>query len=74
MNSSLASVAAAQRALAKSVIAANPSKPDFAEWRGQHADAADRVANGLGDMLDAHSLTLAKLTVGVAQLRDLAGL
>jgi glutamate dehydrogenase len=72
VNSSLATVASAQRALAKAVIAASPGTADFAAWREQNEPAASRVAQSLADMLKGRALTLAKLTVGVAQLRDLA--
>jgi glutamate dehydrogenase len=74
VNSCLASVASAQRALAKSVIGSDANGANFGEWRKSHAGAAGRVAKALGDTLDTHSLTLAKLTVGVEQLRALAGL
>jgi glutamate dehydrogenase len=72
VNSSLATVASAQRALAKAVIAASPGSGDFAAWKEQNEPAASRVAQSLADMLNGRALTLAKLTVAVAQLRDLA--
>ena len=72
VNSSLAAVASAQRALAKNVIASSPGDPDFAFWKSNNAAEAARVANSLSEMLTGRALTLAKLTVGVSLLRDLA--
>jgi glutamate dehydrogenase len=72
INSSLAAVASAQSALAKSVIANSPQEADFDAWMRKNAGDAARVANNLASMLGGRALTLAKLTVCVAQLRDLA--
>ena len=72
INSSLAAIASAQRALAKSVIASSPHDPTFASWKSNNAAEAARVANSLFEMLTGRALTLAKLTVGVSLLRDLA--
>ncbi len=72
VNSSLAAIASAQRALARSVIASSPQDADFASWKRNNEREAARVANNLSDMLTGRAMTLAKLTVGVAQLRDLA--
>jgi glutamate dehydrogenase len=72
VNSSLASVASAQRALARRVIEHPAAKGDFLAWRKLKEAAASRVAGNLARMLEGRGLTLAKLTVGVAQLRDLA--
>ena len=72
VNLSLAAIASIQRALAKSVIASSPHDPDFAAWKCNNAAEAARVANSLSEMLTGRALTLAKLTVGVSLLRDLA--
>ena len=72
IDSSLAAIASAQRALARSVIASSPQDADFASWKRNNDGEAARVANNLSDMLAGRAMTLAKLTVGVAQLRDLA--
>ncbi len=72
INASLAAIASAQRALAASVIASSPEDADFASWKRSNEREAARVAATLGDMLSGRAMTLAKLTVGVAQLRDLA--
>ncbi len=70
VNSCLATVASAQRALAKNIIAAQPA--DFPAWWEKNQEAADRVASNLGQMLGGRGLSLAKLTLAVAQFRDLA--
>jgi glutamate dehydrogenase len=72
VNSSLAAVASAQRALARRIIEHPAAKGDFEVWRKLNESAAGRVAASLASMLEGRGLTLAKLTVGVAQLRDLA--
>jgi glutamate dehydrogenase len=72
VNSSLAAVASAQRALARRIIEHPTAKGDFEAWRKRNEGAAGRVAASLAGMLEGRGLTLAKLTVGVAQLRDLA--
>ena len=72
VNSSLAAVASAQRALARRIIEHPAAKGDFEVWRKLNESAAGRVAASLAGMLEGRGLTLAKLTVGVAQLRDLA--
>src|SRR5208282_4376825 len=71
VNSSLAAAASAQRALARSVLDHPAAKGDFEAWRKVNEGAASRVAAALAGMLEGRGLTLAKLTVGVAQLRDL---
>jgi glutamate dehydrogenase len=73
VNSSLAAAASAQRALAKSVLAKDPAGADFAKWKKENEPATSSVAKSLANMLHGRALTLAKLTVGVAQFRDLAG-
>ncbi len=72
VDSSLAAIASAQRALAKRVIASSPHDLNFASWKNNNAAEAARAANGLSEMLTGRALTLAKLTVSVALLRDLA--
>ncbi len=72
INSCLASIASAQRALARSVIVTCPQGAGFEAWKKANEAEAARVANSLAGMLTGRALTLAKLTVGVAQLRDLA--
>jgi glutamate dehydrogenase len=72
INSSLAAIASAQRALAKSVIAGSPRDADFAAWKKSNAAEFSRVARKLSEMLTGRAMTLAKLTVGVSLLRDLA--
>jgi glutamate dehydrogenase len=74
VNSSLATVASAQRALARRIIEHPVAKGDFEAWRKEHEHAAGRVAASLAGMLGGRGLSLAKLTVGVAQLRDLAAI
>ncbi len=72
VNSCLAAAASAQRALAKSVLEHQAAKGDFEAWRKHKEASAGRVAAALAGMLEGRGLTLAKLTVGVAQLQDLA--
>jgi glutamate dehydrogenase len=72
VNSSLAAVASAQRTLAKSVFEQPAAKGNFEIWREHHEGAVSRVAASLASMIDGRGLTLAKLAVGAAQLRDLA--
>jgi glutamate dehydrogenase len=72
VNSILAAVASAQRALARRIIEHPTAKGDFEAWRKRNEGTAGRVAASLAGMLEGRGLTLAKLTVGVAQLRDLA--
>ncbi len=72
VNASLAAIASAQRALAKSVIASSPWDADFAVWKKSNAAEVARIAGSLSEMLTGRAITLAKLTVGVSLLRDLA--
>jgi glutamate dehydrogenase len=73
VNSTLESIAAAQRALAAKVFTlANGGAPDFDAWREQHQAAFARAQKSLDEILGGGELTLAKLTVAVAHLRDLA--
>ena len=72
VNANLAAIASAQRALAKSVIASSPRDGDFATWKESNAAEVARIARSLSEMLTGRAITLAKLTVGVSLLRDLA--
>ena len=74
VNASLAAIASAQRALAKNVIARSPGDADFAAWKKCNATEVSRVARTLSEMLTGQALTLAKLTVGVSLLTDLAAI
>jgi glutamate dehydrogenase len=74
VNSSLAAVASAQRALAKSVFEESAATGDFGSWRKRHEGPVSRVAASLAGMIEGRGFTLAKLTVGTAQLRDLASI
>ncbi len=69
VDASLAAIASAQRALATSIL---PAFSDFAAWRRANESEAARVAESLAEMLTTRAPSLAKLTVGVSQLRDLA--
>ncbi len=73
VNSSLATLASAQRRLAESVIAESSPDVDFESWSKRNEGTASRVAKSLAAMLDGSRISLAKLTVAVAQFRDLAG-
>ena len=73
VNSSLATLASAQRRLAESVIAESSPDVDFKSWSRRNEGTASRVAKSLAAMLDGSRISLAKLTVAVAQFRDLAG-
>lgn len=72
INASQAAIASAERALAKSVIATSRDDDAFLAWKKNNAAEATRVAANLAEMLNGRALTLAKLTVGVSLLRDLA--
>jgi NAD-specific glutamate dehydrogenase len=72
VDASLAGIASAQRRLARSILAQSTRRPDFATWRARNEAAVSRVAEGLAEVLSGRGLTLAKLTVAVAQFRDLS--
>jgi glutamate dehydrogenase len=72
INASLAAIGSAQRALAKSVIAGSAGDDAFAAWKKSNAAEAARIARSLTEMLTGRALNLAKLTVCVSLLRDLA--
>jgi glutamate dehydrogenase len=71
VNGCLAGLSAAQRGLA-GAIAGAPYQGDIGKWRKANANAVDRISKNLAAILDEQNLTLAKLTVVVSQLRDLA--
>ena len=72
VNSSLAAASSAQRALARSIIEHPAARGEFEAWRQLNEGPASRVAASIAGMIEGQGLTLAKLTVGVSQLRDLA--
>ena len=72
VNSTLASISAAQRAITGAVIEKGGANADFETWRQANAIAVERVSRSIADILESGPLTLAKLTVAVAQLRDVA--
>ncbi len=73
VNSTLETIAAGQRALVEKVYTlANGALPDFHAWREQHKTAFMRAQKSLDEILGGGELTLAKLTVAVAHLRELA--
>jgi glutamate dehydrogenase len=73
VNSTLDAVASIQRGLAEKVIRASAGDaPDFDAWREAHKPAFTRAQKSLDEILGGGELTLAKLTVAVAHLRDLA--
>jgi glutamate dehydrogenase len=72
VNSTLASISAAQRTITGAVIETGGANADFEAWRAANADAVSRVSRSIADILESGPLTLAKLTVAVAQLRDVA--
>jgi glutamate dehydrogenase len=73
VNSTLDTIASAQRALVEKVFSAETgSAPDFEAWREQHKAAVARAQKSLDEILGGGELTLAKLTIAVAHLRDLA--
>lgn len=74
IDSSLETAASAQRAIVKKVFtSANGSTaPDFATWCKLNEHAATRARHRFDALLDGSELTLAKLTVAVAHLRELS--
>jgi glutamate dehydrogenase len=72
VNSTMAAVQSAQRAMVKTIIGNHDG--DLEAWKSARAAAVDRVSRSLSDILDGGTLTLAKLTVAVAHLRELAGI
>lgn len=73
INAVLDAVASAQRSIVKKVYASsNGGAPNFTAWCGRNAHAAVRARKSFDDILNGSELTLAKLTVAVAHLRELA--
>jgi glutamate dehydrogenase len=73
VNSTLETIAQAQRSLVQKVYGAmNGPVPDFDAWRDAHSIAFARARKSLDEILTGGELTLAQLTVAVAHLRDLA--
>ncbi len=74
LNSTLEAVASAQRMIVAKVYAAcrDGAAPDFVAWCTENAQAAARARRGFDDILSGKEVTLAKLTVAVSQLRELA--
>jgi glutamate dehydrogenase len=73
VNAVLEAVASAQRAIVKRVYASSSNAvPDFMVWCGRYPHAAARARKSFDDILNGSELTLAKLTVAVAHLRELA--
>jgi glutamate dehydrogenase len=73
VNSTLETIAQAQRSLVQKVYATmSGPTPDFAAWRDTHGKAFERARKSLDEILTGGELTLAQLTVAVAHLRDLA--
>ena len=71
VNSTLETIAGAQRALVEKVYRADMAH-DYAAWRAKHEPAFKRARKSLDEILTGGELTLAQLTVAVAHLRDLA--
>lgn len=73
INSTQEAVASAQRAIVEKVYAmANGAGPDFSAWCGRNPQGAARARKSFDAILNGSELTLAKLTVAVAHLRELA--
>jgi glutamate dehydrogenase len=75
VSSTLGAVASAQRAIVEHMYAeAGGGTPEFDSWRQANDAAVTRARNSVDEILNGSQLTLAKLTVAVAQLRELAGI
>jgi glutamate dehydrogenase len=75
VNSTLGAVASAQRAIVEKIVsAAGAETPGFQGWATANQVAVERARKSIDEILDGSELTLAKLTVAVAQLRELAEL
>jgi glutamate dehydrogenase len=71
--STLHAAASALRAIVETIFTAEEgTQPSFENWREHHEHNAKRARNGIDEILDGSQITLAKLTVAVAQLRELA--
>jgi glutamate dehydrogenase len=74
-NSALAAVASAQRGIVEKIFAVTGSdQPDFEAWRETNRVAVARAQKSIDEILNGGELTLAKLTVAVAHLREVAEL
>jgi glutamate dehydrogenase len=74
-NSALAAVASAQRGIVEKIFAVTGSdQPDFEAWRETNRVAVARARKSIDEILNGGELTLAKLTVAVAHLREVAEL
>ncbi len=75
VNSTLDSVSSAQRAIVEKIYAlSDGGQPDFDAWYEKNRTYIKRVRGAIDEMLNGSELTLAKLTLAVAQLRELAEL
>ena len=72
VSSTLGAVASAQRAIVEKIFASAIEKPDFDEWRTMNEVAVSRARERIDEILNGTQVTLAKLTVAVAHLRELA--
>ncbi len=73
VNSTLEAVSSAQRSIVEKIYGfAGDGEPDFAAWLAQNRAAAERARKSLDEILRGSELTLAKLTVAVAHVRELA--
>jgi glutamate dehydrogenase len=76
VNTTMELAAVALRALTLRILAEaheQQTDPDFDAWFEQTSAAVARTRNGILALIEGGEPTLAKLTVAVAQLRDLAG-
>ncbi len=74
VSSTLNAAAAAIKAIVLQVFedTASGQEANFGKWRAARETDVDRARNGIDEILDSAELTLAKLTVAVAQLRELS--
>jgi glutamate dehydrogenase len=72
VNSVLASLASSQRIFTQRVLEDAAARGDFGIWRDRNAGVVRRLEASLSGLLEGRGLTLAKLTVAVAQFRDVA--
>ncbi|HKJ63305.1 MAG TPA: NAD-glutamate dehydrogenase domain-containing protein, partial [Hyphomicrobiales bacterium] len=75
ISSTLNAAAVAIKAITQQVFEAEAGVDggaSFETWRSAREADVDRARNGIDEILDGGDLTLAKLTVAVAQLRELA--
>ncbi|MFP4538417.1 MAG: NAD-glutamate dehydrogenase [Dichotomicrobium sp.] len=75
VNTTLELAAVALRALTLRILAEAQERhatPDFEAWQEQTSAAVSRTRDGIVALIEGGEPTLAKLTVAVAQLRDLA--